>query len=90
MPIGERLGEGEHEVSEWCSLITENRMNFRVDRPGAYLGEGKLEGSDRREDFIDTQQNVGSADNLGTYGRRVGVPSRTQACYVSTGKCRHK
>ena len=85
-----KMGEGEHKVSEWCSLITENRMNFRADRPGAYLGEGKPEGSDRREDFSDTQQNVGSADNPDTYGRRVGVPSHIQACYVSTGKCQRQ
>ena len=51
-------------------------MNFRVDRLCAHLGEGKLEGSDRREDFSDTQQNVGSADNPDAYGRRIGVPSR--------------
>ena len=75
VPIGERFGEGEHEVSEWCLLITENRMNFRVDQPSAYLGEGKLEGSHRCEGFSDTQQNVGSADNPDTYGRRIGVPS---------------
>ena len=35
--------------------VKDDKMNFRVDRPGAYLGERKLEGSDRREDFSDAE-----------------------------------
>ena len=32
-----------------------DRVDFRMDRSGAYLGEGKLERSDRREDLSNTQ-----------------------------------
>ena len=31
----EELGGREHEVSEWCPLIAEVRVDFRMDRPDA-------------------------------------------------------
>ena len=58
-------------------------MKSRVDRTGPYLCEGVLEASDRREDFRDTQKNIGSTDDPDINGCGVREPSRIQACCVS-------